>query len=87
MTTESPAGTPGGEIIDGEVIGPGVLCPQFRLDSGEDISLEALPEGLHPLQPGLRLRLTGEFVRVSRCMQGRGFRVSGLTDPPPAPED
>ena len=66
--------------IEGEILGPGVMAPQFRLTSGETISLEALPPGTGPLEPGRRLRLTGRFLRVSRAMQGRGFRVTALAE-------
>lgn len=66
----------GDEIIQGVLIGPGVLCPQFRLDGGEQISLEsALPEGL---AQGVPVRLSGRFLRASRCQQGRAFAVSGI---------
>lgn len=60
------------DTITGKYIGPGVTCPQFRLDSGETISLS----GAHPvLQPGERLTLTGRWAMNSKCMQGREFRV------------
>jgi len=63
--------------MDGLFLGPGVECPQFRPD-GEDgqISLEMAGKALP--QPGDRLRLEGHFLRVSRCMQGRGFRVTAI---------
>lgn len=80
--TRSAADLMHDETITGEVIADGVLCPQFRTDTGEDISIEALPAGAPDLKPGDRLRLTGQFIRVSRCMQGRGFVVSQIDAPP-----
>lgn len=65
--------------IDGEVIGPGVECVQFRMASGEQISLQGSP--VLQLQPGTPVRLTGVFLRMSTCMQGRTFRVSAAQDP------
>jgi len=66
------------QVIDGEVIGAGVLCPQFRLLTGETISLESLPPAAPALTPGLRLRLSGQFARASRCQQGRAFLVQDI---------
>ncbi len=68
--------------IDGEVIGAGVLCPQFRLLTGETISLESLPPATPALTPGARLRLSGQFARASRCQQGRAFLVRDITAAP-----
>jgi len=69
------------EHIAGEIIGPGVTCLQFRMDTGEQISLEG--SGVRGLAPGTLLHLTGKFARASRCMQGRAFIVSAAaaTDP------
>ena len=64
------------QVIDGEMIGAGVLCPQFRLLTGETISLESLPPAA--LTPGQRLRLSGQFARASRCQQGRAFLVQDI---------
>lgn len=68
-------------LIEGEVMAPGVLCPRFRLADGEEISLETLPPGTS-LTPGDRLRLTGSFLRASRCQQGRGFAVTAVAPQP-----
>lgn len=70
------------QVIDGEVIGAGVLCPQFRLLTGETISLESLPPAAPALTPGLRLRLSGQFARASRCQQGRAFLVQDIVPAP-----
>jgi hypothetical protein len=65
----------GAEItVSGTVAGKGAPCVQFRLSSGETISLQsASPQNY---EKGARLRLTGVWLRVSNCMQGRAFRVS-----------
>ncbi|MCE6967294.1 hypothetical protein [Cereibacter sphaeroides] len=68
--------------ITGTALGRGVLCPQFRLDDGEQISLEGLPPGSSAPAPGQRLRLTGSFLRASRCQQGRAFRVTAIAPAP-----
>ncbi len=57
----------------GEVMGLGAPCVQFRVDSGETISLQgASPQ---EFQKGMKLRLSGQWLRISNCMQGRAFRV------------
>ena len=66
-------GQPPASMIEGEFLGLGLHCPQFRLSDGEEISLERLPVSLSELRPGMRLRLGGMFARASRCMQGRAF--------------
>ncbi len=60
--------------LSGTVAGKGAPCVQFRLASGETISLQ----GASPQEysKGARFRLTGVWLRVSNCMQGRAFRVS-----------
>ena len=60
------------ETITGQYMGPGVTCPQFRLSSGETVSLS----GSYPdLTPGQQLTLSGRWAENSKCMQGREFRV------------
>lgn len=60
--------------ISGTVAGKGAPCMQFRVSSGETISLQgASPQ---EYKTGARFRLTGVWLRVSNCMQGRTFRVS-----------
>lgn len=57
----------------GVVMGLGAPCVQFRVDSGETISLHgASPQ---EFQEGMKLRLSGQWLRISNCMQGRAFRV------------
>ena len=60
-------------IIVGEVLGRGVTCLQLRMQSGETISIEGkIP---NPFTKGQQLQLTGRFVLISTCMQGRSFLV------------
>jgi hypothetical protein len=63
-----------GEVeLRGVVMGLGAPCVQFRVDSGETISLQgASPQ---EFQKGMKLRLYGQWLRISNCMQGRAFRV------------
>ncbi len=56
--------------IEGTTAGMGVVCPLFRLDDGETVTLS----GWRPEAQG-RYRLTGRWQRFSNCMQGRTFRV------------
>jgi hypothetical protein len=58
------------ETLQGEMIGPGVECPLFRLTDGEIISLT----GLVPDVQG-SYALTGRWSRFSKCMEGRSFQV------------
>lgn len=64
------------ERITGRFVGPGVTCPQFRLDSGETISLSGLPERKVPKDRTVVLE--GRWQSYSTCMQGRDFLVSTL---------
>jgi len=70
------------QAITGTVIGAGVLCPQFRLLSGETISLESLPSTTPAPVLGQQLRLSGQFARASRCQQGRAFVVQAIAAAP-----
>jgi hypothetical protein len=60
--------------LQGEVLGQGAPCVQFRVDNGETISLD----GASPQQfkRGMKLEIEGTWMRVSTCMQGRAFRIS-----------
>jgi hypothetical protein len=69
--------------IMGEFLGRGVECAQLRLHTGEQISIEG--QDFSAVTPGTVLRLTGDFVRMSRCMQGRAFVVSTMETESPAP--
>lgn len=69
--------------ISGTVLGPGAPCIQFRLSDGRVISLENVGPAECPT--GAQLRLTGHFVRMSRCMQGPGFQVLHQEDQPETP--
>lgn len=59
--------------ISGTFAGQGIVCPQFRMDDGETISLS----GAYPAQMklGEKLTLSGRWAPESKCMQGREFRV------------
>ena len=61
-------------LIKGIYLGPGVECPQFMIDTGEQVSLTG--RGLDEFLPGQRLRLTGHVARASNCMQGQTFIVA-----------
>ena len=60
--------------IRGIYLGLGVACPQFMIDSGEQVSL--IGKRLDELKVGSRFRLTGLIARGSKCMQGQTFIVS-----------
>lgn len=60
------------ETISGYYAGPGVICPLFKLDGGETISLSGdYPE----LAAGQHFVLSGRWAEKSKCMQGREFHV------------
>jgi hypothetical protein len=62
--------------ISGTFLGAGVECPQFMIDTGEQVSL--MGQGLEDIHVGQRLRLTGRIARASRCMQGQAFIVAAI---------
>ncbi len=62
--------------IRGIFLGMGVECPQFLIDSGEQVSL--IGEKLDDLTTGIRFRLNGRIARASKCMQGQTFIVSAV---------
>lgn len=68
------AGLDGSVTLKGEVQGKGAPCVQFRLQSGERISLHGASPQV--FKKGMRLSLSGKWMRVSNCMQGRAFRVT-----------
>jgi hypothetical protein len=63
--------------IRGVFFGMGVKCPQFMIDSGEQVSL--IGKRLDELTTGSKFVLTGRIARVSKCMQGQTFIVSTVT--------
>ena len=63
--------------IRGVYLGVGVECPQFMIDSGEQVSL--IGKRLDELTTGSKFLLTGRIARVSKCMQGQTFIVSTVT--------
>lgn len=64
----------GAVVVRGEVVGGGAPCVQFRTDDGRQISLEGASH--RDFAIGDRFELTGQFVAMSRCMQGPGFNVT-----------
>jgi hypothetical protein len=69
-----PGGSAGDMVeITGTPAGRGVVCPLFRLDDGEVISLTgAAPQG------EARVVLSGFWLLRSPCQQGRTFRVQAV---------
>ena len=64
-----------GNTITGRVVGGGVECPQFRLQSGETVSLTRMPP---EIENGQVVTLTGSWPMLSKCMQGRTFKVASF---------
>lgn len=64
--------------IEGTTLGPGVECSQFRLSTGEQISLTGFGKNHDAAIAGHRLRLSGSWSEMSKCMQGRTFRVLSI---------
>lgn len=56
------------EPILGVIVPGGVVCPMFLTDNGSRFPLQGLDRERYPV--GTRLSLVGQFVRVSKCMQG-----------------
>lgn len=74
-TAEAAGAGMGSEIkIQGQVLGQGAPCVQFRLSTGETISFDGAPP--QQFKRGMKLAITGNWMRNSTCMQGRAFRVS-----------
>jgi hypothetical protein len=63
----------GSVTVSGTVQGKGATCMRFRLASGETISLQGASPSEY--KKGESLKLTGVWLRVSNCIQGRAFRV------------
>jgi hypothetical protein len=61
--------------IYAEAIAGGVECPLVRTANGDVYSLTNV-QG--PLETGDKVRLVGEFVRFSFCMQGQTMQVTKL---------
>ena len=77
MEVETPP-VAGAQQISGTYQGAGVECPQFRLDTGETISLSgvttrSLAEA--DISQGQTMILSGRWSLFSKCQQGREFRV------------
>ena len=59
--------------IQGEVLGPGAPCVQFRMDNGETVSLDGASPQI--FKAGMQFKVSGSWMRISTCMQGRAFKV------------
>ena len=64
--------------VKGTLLGLGIDCAQFKIDSGEQISLTGID--LDGRTKGDKLLLKGIFARGSKCMQGRTLIVAIATD-------
>jgi hypothetical protein len=60
--------------LSGTVLGKGAPCVQFRTSAGERISLQGASPQV--FKTGMKLRLTGRWLKISNCMQGRAFGVA-----------
>ena len=65
--------------IEGELTDEGVSCPALRGDDGE---LYTLAGDIGELQPGQRVRVTGEVAEVSLCMQGTTIALGDIAPLP-----
>jgi hypothetical protein len=62
--------------IEGVLTDEGVTCPAMRGDDGE---LYTLAGDIGDLQPGQRVRVTGEVAEMSICMQGTTIEVGEIS--------
>ncbi len=56
------------QSIRGVIMSGGITCPMILDRSGRKIALLGLPSTLNV--PGTHVRLTGQFIENSMCMQG-----------------
>lgn len=69
------AGKDGRQGLTGALIEGGVECPLFQSDDGKRYTLLGNLKGL---KSGDRVRLTGEVVEASFCMQGQTLSVKSI---------
>jgi hypothetical protein len=62
--------------IEGVLTNEGVTCPALRGDDGE---LYTIAGDIGELQPGQRVRVTGEVAEMSICMQGITIALGDIT--------
>lgn len=62
--------------IEGVLTDEGVTCPALRGDDGE---LYTLAGDIGELQPGQRVRVTGEVAEMSMCMQGTTIALGDIS--------
>lgn len=67
------------EKITGLYLGSGVTCPQFKMDTGEIVSLSGVTERDLAEYANTKVLLTGEWWAMSTCMQGRDFHVATIS--------
>lgn len=65
----------GGRELTGALIEGGVECPLFQSDDGKRYTLLGNLKGL---KSGDRVRLAGEVVEASFCMQGQTLSVKSI---------
>ncbi len=71
----SVTGKDGRQELLGALIEGGVECPLFQTDDGKRYTLLGDLKGL---KNGDRVRLTGEVVEASFCMQGQTLSVKSI---------
>jgi hypothetical protein len=62
--------------VEGVLTDEGVTCPALRGDDGE---LYTIAGDIGELQPGQRVRVTGEVAEMSICMQGITIALGDIT--------
>jgi hypothetical protein len=65
--------------VEGVLTDEGVTCPALRGDDGE---LYTIAGDIGELQPGQRVRVTGEIAEMSICMQGTTITLGDITPLP-----
>lgn len=55
--------------VEGMLVEGGIVCPLLRSAEGELLPLTGI--GINDYPPSTRLTVSGVFVRVSPCMQGK----------------
>ena len=63
--------------LSGVFVGRGVVCERFKLDDGETISLSG---DYRVTGIDVPAKLNGRWAQISKCQQGREFRVLSQED-------
>ena len=61
--------------LAGRLVEGGVECPLFEADNGDKYTLVGDLKGF---RIGNRVKLTGNFVEISHCMQGKTISVETI---------